>query len=186
MMNPMWRSKSLAWTNELSVGNGVIDVEHKNLIGLVNDVVDAIKARDYDDMAQAFEMLNDWIVVHFLNEEQIARAVGFDFEKHKLAQQYCLDELRFLSGELVGCNSLWCKDTVEHFTHFLRKWIIDDHIIGLDMQMRPILQKYEYSFWPNRECDKPGLLGKPALVPVSLGPPDSLQIRLQSDSGIYN
>ena len=154
MMNLMWKNKKLVWTNELSVGNAVIDAEHKNLISMVNDVVDAIRARDHDDLEQAFDMLDDWVSVHFFNEEKIAQAIGFDFSKHRLAQQYCLDELRFLRDELVGGKSLWCKDTAEHFARFLSKWIIDDHIIGLDMQMKSALQKYDYSFCPNLEGDK--------------------------------
>lgn len=50
---------------------------------------------------------------------------------------------------------------------FLSKWIIDDHIIGLDMKMKPVLQKYDYSFWPNLECDK----GKSARVSAVCGTP---------------
>ncbi|MDO8813424.1 MAG: hypothetical protein Q7J38_15520 [Gallionella sp.] len=80
MMNLMWKNKKLSWTNELSVGNAVIDAEHKNLINMVNDIVDAIRARDHDDLEQAFEMLDDWISVHFLMKKKSRRRSSLIFQ----------------------------------------------------------------------------------------------------------
>lgn len=145
---------SLKWTKELSVGNEIIDAEHRNLINMANGIVDAIKERDFGEIAQAFELIESWLNVHFSNEEEIARAVKFDFSKRKLAQQHELNELRFLRDELLGQNNLWVKDMAEHFTHFLKNWLIDDHIIRLDMRMKPALQAYGYHFWPNRIGDR--------------------------------
>ena len=139
----------LLWSKQLSIGNVIIDSEHRNLISLVNDIIRAIEARGDSDLAQAFEQLERALCVHFENEEKIAQAVGFDFYRHRLAQQYGLKELQFLRDELVGGNGLWSENAVEHFTNFLKNWMIDEHIIGLDMQMRPVLQAYDYEFWPN-------------------------------------
>lgn len=139
----------LLWSKQLSIGNVIIDSEHRNLISLVNDIIRAIEARIDSDLAQAFEQLEQALRVHFTNEEKIAQAIGFDFSRHSLAQQYGLKELQFLRNELVGGNGSWSENAVEHFTHFLKNWMIDEHIIGLDMQMRPVLQTYDYEFWPN-------------------------------------
>lgn len=139
----------LLWSKQLSIGNVIIDSEHRNLISLVNDIIRAIEARIDSDLTQAFEQLEQALCVHFTNEEKIAQAIGFDFSKHRLAQRYGLKELQFLRNELVGGNGLWSENAVEHFTHFLKNWMIDEHIIGLDMQMRPVLQTYDYEFWPN-------------------------------------
>jgi len=144
---------SLMWTLKLSVGNEIIDSEHRNLINMANGLVDAIGARDYDGIAQAFELIESWLTAHFSNKEEIARAVKFDFSRHILAHQQELNELRFLREELLGQKSLWDKDMARHFTQFLKDWIIDDHIIRSDMQMRPALQAYDYHFWPNRNGD---------------------------------
>jgi hemerythrin len=100
-------------------------------------------------MALAFEQLERALCAHFENEEKIAQAVDFDFSKHRLAQQYGLKELRFLRDELAAKDCLWSEGAVKHFTHFLETWMIDEHIIGLDMQMCPALQAYDYEFWPN-------------------------------------
>lgn len=137
----------LVWTKQLSVGNAVIDSDHKNLIALINGIERAIRAKDCSVMPQAFELLEGWLCVHFANEEKIARAVKFDFSKHRQAQQYSLKELQYLRNELVGKKSIWCESAIEHYAHFLRDWMTE-HITKLDMPMKPMLQALDYIFWP--------------------------------------
>ena len=138
----------LKWTRQLSVGNAVIDSEHKNLITIANSVRRAIKARDSAALPQELEHLEDWLYVHFANEGKIAQAVNFDFSQHKLAQQCWLKELWFLRNELIDKNGLWSDDAIEYFSLFLSDWLIDGHIISLDMPMKPVLQAYGYNFLP--------------------------------------
>lgn len=159
---------NLTWTKKLSVGNEILDSEHRNLIGLVGDVVRAIKARDCPALARAFELLEDWLFVHYANEERIAQAVNFDFSGHKPAQQDSLQELRLIRDELAAGNGTWSDDTVEHFARSLKKWIIDGHIVNLDMRMKSALQARCYKFWPGR-CD-----GEAALAASSTGNKNSL------------
>ena len=138
----------LKWTRQLSVGNAVIDSEHKNLIAIVNSVKRAIKARDSAALPQELEHLEDWLYVHFANEGKIAQAVNFDFSQHKLAQQCWLKELWLMRNELIGKNGLWPDDAIEYFSLFLSDWLIDGHIISLDMPMKPALQAHDYNFLP--------------------------------------
>jgi len=136
----------MTWTEQLSVGNELIDFEHRNLISLANDVIRAIQARNSSSLAQAFEQLEHWLCLHFANEEKMAQAINFDFSNHQLAQHYGLKELRFLRDLLIAKNCLWFDGAVEHFTRFLKNWMIDDHIIRLDMRMKPVLQTRPYGF----------------------------------------
>lgn len=138
----------LVWTKQLSVGNAVIDSDHKNLIAVVNGIERAIRARDYSVISQAFELLEGWLCVHFANEEEIARAVKFDLAKHKQAQQYSLKELQYLRNELASKKGIWCESAIEHYAHFLRRWMTE-HIIKVDMPMKPMLQTLDYIFWPS-------------------------------------
>lgn len=138
----------LKWTKQLSVGNSVIDSEHKNLISITNNVRRAIKARNSSTLSQELEHLEDWLYVHFANEGKIAQTVNFDFSQHKLAQQCWLKELWFLRDELVGKNGLWSDDEIKRFSLFLSDWMIDGHIISLDMSMKPVLQTYDYNLLP--------------------------------------
>lgn len=141
---------NFAWSEPLSVGNEAIDADHKSLINQVNDLVHAIKMRNSSDIAHAFNHLEHNLCLHFANEKKIARAIGFDFSYHELAQQYGLNELRFLKGLLSSKKCLWFDEAIEHFTIFLESWIFDYHINNLDMRMKPVLQTLPYDFMP---CD---------------------------------
>lgn len=141
---------NFTWTEQLSVGNGVIDSDHKDLINQVNGLIHAIETRNRSDMAQVFKHLEHRLCLHFANEEKIARAVNFDYSYHELAQQYGLNELRFLRSLLSSKKCLWFDDAIEHFTFFLKGWMIDYHINSLDMRMKPVLQALPYGFRP---CD---------------------------------
>ncbi len=138
----------LTWNKQMSVGNAVIDSDHKNLIGVVNDARSAIRARDGFMLSEVFARLEDWLWIHFENEERIARAVNFDFSGHKQEQQYALRELQHLRDELVAKEGIWSDGAVEHFTNFLKNWLIDDHIVRRDMLLKPALQAHDYTFWP--------------------------------------
>jgi len=139
---------NLAWTKQLSVGNAVIDSDHKNLIALVNGVERVINARDHSVMPQAFEFLEGWLCVHFANEEKIARAVDLDFFKHRQAQQYSLKELQHLRDAMLAKEGVWCESTAKHYAHLLNAWMTV-HIIKIDMPMKPMLQTLDYKFWPD-------------------------------------
>jgi len=139
---------NLAWTRKLSVGNDILDAEHRNLIRMVNDVIHAIRAKDCHALAQAIELLEVWLCVHFANEEKIARAVNFDFTSQKPAQQFSLKELQLMRNELIAQNRIWPDRAVGYFARFLKNWMIDGHIINLNMPMKPALQAYDYKFWP--------------------------------------
>lgn len=154
MNNFMWEEKKLMWKKSMSAGNEIIDSENRNLISLVNDAIRAIETSDSSGLTLAFKQIEHGLREHFANEEKLAQAVGFDFSNNRLIQQHIFKELLFLRDELVGGNGLWSEEGIKHFTRFLKNWMVDENIIGLDMQMKPALQKYDYNFWPGRECDE--------------------------------
>lgn len=146
----------LIWTKKLSIGNAIIDAEHRSLISMVNDVSHEIKIRDGSALPQAFKLLENWLCIHFVNEEKIARAINFHFPQHKQAQQHSLKELQYMRNELTAKDGIWSDSAVAHFTRSLKNWMIDEHIIKLDMLMKPALQNYDYNFWPSYQDGEAG------------------------------
>lgn len=137
----------MSWEKELSVGNAVIDSDHKNLMNMVNAIEQAIRSRDCPAIIQAFTSIEGWLCVHFENEERIARAISFDFSKQKPAREYLLRELQNLKSELISKKGIWCESAIEHYDRSLKDWLVD-HIIKVDMPMKPMLQTIDYKFWP--------------------------------------
>lgn len=76
---------NLAWTDRLSVRNELIDSEHKVLLGMINEVERAIRARNSVALPKALQQLEVCVSVHFSNEEAIAKAINFPFKHNKIA-----------------------------------------------------------------------------------------------------
>jgi hemerythrin len=136
---------ALAWSNELSVGNAIIDSEHKNLLVMVNNIEQLLKAKDTSNLSHELELLENWLCTHFENEEKIAQAVGFDFTKNKLEHQNLLKELHRIIDELKAMNGIWSEKTAKKHFQYLCDWLTG-HVIEEDMLMKPVLQTREYHF----------------------------------------
>ena len=137
----------LAWSEELSVGNAMIDSEHKNMIVMVNSVEHAVRTRDSFALSQAFGQLEHCLCTHFANEEKIAQAIKFNFTNNKLDHYYLLKLLQHMRDELEAKNGILSENATEHFSHFLSDWMTE-HILKEDMLMKPVLQTYSYDFKP--------------------------------------
>ena len=138
----------MACSEEISVGNATIDADHNKLIAMVNGIEAMIRKRDRAVLPQALEQLEYWLYVHFVNEENIARAVNFPFAQNKQQHSYVLKEFQHMKTELTAKDGVWSDEAAEHYSSFLSDWIID-HVINEDMLMKPVLQTYPYDFKPD-------------------------------------
>lgn len=137
----------LYWADYLSVGNEMIDSDHKNLITVINRVEGAILARDRAEVCKAFELLDTFMGIHSKNEEKIAEAVNFPFAKNKLEHRQLMFEMKYMIKELESTFHIWPDELVQTYTRFLNRWVTD-HIIKTDMQMKPALLAFPYDFKP--------------------------------------
>lgn len=137
----------LAWTEQLSVGNEMIDSEHKNLLKKINEVERAIRARDSVTLSQSFKLLEDCVRAHFANEEMLAHAIDYPFAHNKMEHQYVQKEFQFMRDELLAKNGMWSESAAEHYSYFLSEWMVQ-HILKEDMLMKPMLQTYPYDYKP--------------------------------------
>lgn len=137
----------LTWAEHLSVGNGLIDSDHKNLIVVVNCMEHAIGTRDREALAKSFELLDTYMHVHFRNEERIAEAIKFPFTHNKLEHRQLMHEMRFMINELETVHKHWPDNLLNKYSSFLSSWMTD-HIIKTDMKMKPALLAYPYDFKP--------------------------------------
>lgn len=142
---------ALIWKEHLSVGNALLDSEHKNLLGLINSIEYKINHNDGPALLKAIELLKHSAQAHFANEARFAQALKLDFEQHGLAHQHLLKELDTTFAELESRIAMpddtWCKYAMEHYPRLLRDWFIE-HITGEDMKMKPVLQSYPCDFRP--------------------------------------
>jgi hemerythrin len=137
----------LAWTEQLSVGNALIDSEHKRIVDMVNSVEHALTTSDRTDLSRLLKLLLEGMHNHFINERNIARAIEFPFAEHDLSHQYILKKLQHAVSDVAAENKMLPEGFVEQFTGSLRGWLVD-HVIKEDMLMKPVLDTYPYDFNP--------------------------------------
>ncbi len=94
----------LEWKPEYSVGVASMDDEHREMIGLINDVyVKLGAATDAATIENCLEEIFTTISMHFALEERIMRDSGYEeYEDHKDDHEELLDEIRDLMDEFVA------------------------------------------------------------------------------------
>ena len=127
---------SITWRNKMSIGEPMIDSDHKRLIDLINTYETAIGAGDMDLLKSAFDGLMHYTETHFAREEDLMRAIHYkDYQAHKDAHDNLkLDLRKFHETIMAGDDDM-------HLTQvnkFLHDWLID-HVLNEDMKLKPIL-----------------------------------------------
>ena len=82
----------LKWTEQFSVGHDLMDMHHKKIFELANELQDAIARGEGAEVKQQFlEDLSVYISIHFAAEEDLLEEIGYPYlAQHK--QQH--DEIR--------------------------------------------------------------------------------------------
>lgn len=138
----------IAWAEYLSVGNDLIDGDHKKLILAVNNVAQAIESRDRAALSSSYNLFNVLMNIHIKNEAKIAKAVNFPFDANHLHHLQLMDEVKYMIAKLDDLQSFWPDNVVNMYCKFLNDWIIE-HIVEEDMKMKPVLETYPYNFVSN-------------------------------------
>ena len=79
------------WSDELSVGVEEIDEQHKVLVGLVNEMHEAIHQRHGSEVVQEIlAKLADYTRIHFAVEESLMRILNYQDDIADTAQDLCV------------------------------------------------------------------------------------------------
>jgi hemerythrin-like metal-binding protein len=86
----------LEWRAAFSVGNPSIDHEHRQLIDLLNAIIDRLeKGGDPEEVADFLGEVNARVGAHFALEEKIMRDRHYDqYAEHKGDHERLLDDIR--------------------------------------------------------------------------------------------
>jgi hemerythrin len=136
------------WRDEMSVGNDVIDRDHRYLFCLISTIELALKSNENREIvAPTLDQLHFYTKDHFLREETLMLEINYPkyMEQKKMhgllvAQ---LEEIRarlYLEAENPDMDSI-LSDLLE----LLRSWLLD-HVLKEDMQMKHYFKKYHKEF----------------------------------------
>jgi hemerythrin len=147
---------TLVWREQFSVGNDVIDTDHKYLIEIINSAGTSLEAKDRSALALALDRLSRYSQEHFAREEQFAGAVGYAGTA-RLGESHAsllknLDEIR---AEIDGMGEQWSAAVAAHFGELLRNWLVN-HVIKEDLLMKSAMQKFSPRFDPRSSVKSSG------------------------------
>lgn len=129
----------ITWRDEMSIDGGVIDNDHKSLIGLINDV-EYIQAGPGlpKQVTVILTRLAAYAQAHFEREERLQSAVGYPLrDPHHFRHMALMHELDAMHAEWQIARAP--KDMVAFHVRlcdFLRHWLMS-HVIKDDLPMRP-------------------------------------------------
>ncbi len=136
------------WTPEYSVDVETIDVQHRDLVGILNRLFIAVWKREGDAaIASILDALMVYVRTHFALEERLLQQAKYeDFDAHKLEHEELLEQL----DQMYGKHFLEEKAIHFQMLSFLKTWL-KEHIQGGDRKYSAALGQVAFpaSLWAN-------------------------------------
>jgi hemerythrin len=126
-----------AWSDDLSVGSSFIDNDHRKLIGLVNQLHDAMsQGHGKDILANVLVELIKYTKEHFRREEDHMQKMQYvDRAAHKVEHDKLLDQVLDLQKKFNDGSVML---TIQ-VSKFLREWLVT-HIMKSDKKLADAIQ----------------------------------------------
>lgn len=124
-------AKKIEWDDAYLLGIPDIDMQHKKLILIANELYDVVYGDEANyklKMSMVLKKLTDYTEYHFTNEEQLQKRIGYPgLETHKNSHDYFIKEVR-LQIQKLNSES---KSNVLGFYNYIATWVFN-HIAKAD------------------------------------------------------
>lgn len=132
------KAKRLQWNNEWNSGNEEVDREHKELLTLLNDLINAaIMEMDFQKSLDKLEILIDKTIKHFDGEEEILKNIGYkDYDKNSKIHKNLIGKV----FQLKQCYENRELNPSAFFS-FLADDVVIGHLINEDIQFFNLFNK---------------------------------------------
>ena len=117
----------IEWTQELEIGIGVIDGQHRRIVDYINTLDDVCQIPDREVVGQVIGDLIDYTYSHFAFEEALMEEAGYEFLSiHQNTHKAFCERIEQLRKRFDDGG-----DVAEPLAELLRTWLIN-HIISDD------------------------------------------------------
>ena len=127
------------WEEKFSVGNSMLDLQHKRLLEICNQLAECIEMEGRSADARFHEVLNELAVYgkkHFITEEHLLQQLAYPALGDQIGEHGAYQDK--LAGVLI--DAVRGKLEKIELQEFLSHWWVD-HILGSDMQYKPFLEQ---------------------------------------------
>ena len=120
----------MEWTDEFSVGVAEIDLDHKKLLALLNDLHDAVEAgAGHKVLGEVLDGLILYVSYHFAHEEGLFLRANYPgYEKHRRQHVALTDTVKEIHADFQSGTAATLPAEV---LEFLKKWLYT-HIMESD------------------------------------------------------
>ena len=129
---------SVEWSKKLEIGIPEIDIQHRRLLDLLNEVQREAQmaAPSFQALDDVFDALEQYVTTHFHDEEALMQRVGYDFFDHH--KQEHLD----LVAQVEEKRRAYFRGELDAITmhQWLLHWLIG-HIAGSDTLIATFMAK---------------------------------------------
>lgn len=125
------------WTLGMSVGSNTLDGHHRMIIDCLNRLGPLIGGNGHEEeIKSVLSTLEEFVLVHFSEEEQQMRAAGFpDWRKHKEQHDGMYDAVFALKSDIEHGR----VPEAARLHALLNDWLVS-HILGEDRKYVPYLE----------------------------------------------
>lgn len=127
----------IQWTKDMSVGSDVLDEHHQMIVDCINRLQPLLsEEEDADKVLSVLAKLEDFVLVHFSEEEQAMRKAGYpDWRAHKDLHDKMYDAVFELKSDVERGKRL----AAQYLFDLINDWLIK-HILGEDRKYMPFLE----------------------------------------------
>ncbi len=129
----------IQWKERYNIGYKEIDAQHKDLLDLLNELIDLVGASgDSEVVVGIFHRLCEYVLTHFATEERYMRACEYpQLAEHEALHATFVQKLLELNRTYDPADPHLLQETLE----FLKQWYLD-HILKADMDYVPFMRRY--------------------------------------------
>ena len=138
----MGESLKIEWTDALSTGNRAIDVQHKYLVDIINELAEAIEtgqaAQSVKRILHVLQYYTEW---HFEREELCMERTKCPMaEKNKCAHKEFIETFVKFRDEYTQSGG--SEDIALRMYKTLTEWLVK-HIQGIDSSLKDVVDPNE-------------------------------------------
>ena len=128
-------TKKIVWSDNIRTGNKNIDLQHQELIELINELAEALETTTpQNHIAGILQRLENYVLFHFNTEENLMANNRIDIEhaqRHMLAHQNFSKKIQYYKSNIELVKT-------EDIVNFLVNWLTE-HIQRTDQELARLL-----------------------------------------------
>jgi len=133
---------TIIWNTTLETGHRQIDLQHQELVELINELTAALEVgREFDALDDILPRLNNYVLFHFGTEEMLMTGLPAD-STHVLIHRQAHGDFTARINALRAGAAAGEKLEAAPLADFLRNWLVE-HIMRTDRELVTLLAPHQ-------------------------------------------